>query len=103
MTATLELDAFDDLARFEAAHKGRWPAHVVLADGRRFCVTFYDLARLAQDLESSQSLGEAYVAEPGMIVVPEVTLEHMTAAVRQLADEGYFERLAPLAAPTTRA
>lgn len=102
MSATLDLGDFDPLDAFEAEKKGIWTAHVVLADGRRFRVTFYDPARLAQDLESYQSLDQAYVAEPGMIVVPEVTRERMTAAIRQLADEGYFEHLAPLTAPSTR-
>jgi len=37
-----------------------------------------------------------------MIVLPDVTLARMTEAVRRLADEGYFDHRAAIAAPDTR-
>jgi hypothetical protein len=40
--------------------------------------------------------GEAFIAEPGLIVIPKVTLEYMEAAVRKLFDKGYFESLTPI-------
>ena len=66
---------------------------VVLPDGHRVEVFFYDPARLASDLESVLKSGHACVAEPNMIVVPSVTRECMEAAVNELYEQGYFERL----------
>jgi hypothetical protein len=40
--------------------------------------------------------GNPYVAEPGLIVLPEVTLEYMQKAVRRLAQAGFFESLIPV-------
>lgn len=38
--------------------------------------------------------GHPYIAELGLIVVPEVTLAYMRAAVEQLYQQGYFEHFA---------
>jgi hypothetical protein len=64
---------------------------VELPDGGRVDVFFYDSIRLAQDLESDTKSGHPYVAEPGLIVVPEITLPYMEMAVEQLYRQGYFE------------
>jgi hypothetical protein len=87
---------FDDRAQFEAKARG-YLSHVLveMSDGRRYPVVFYDCVRLAQDLEAEVAEGRACVADAGMIVLPEVSLEHMRAAVQQLVGEGFFERLVP--------
>lgn len=54
-------------------------------------VVFYDPIRLSQDLEEEVKLGNGFIGEPGLIVIPEVTWEHMESAVCRLFDEGYFE------------
>jgi hypothetical protein len=85
---------FDDLDAFNAQVAGYRGAVVVeLNDGSRYPVVFYDAVRLQQDLEEEAKQGEPFVAEPGMIVLVEVTLENMKKAVARLQKQGYFCRL----------
>lgn len=65
-------------------------------DGRRYQVSVYDPTRLAQDIAYLAESGHPYFAEPTMIVVPEVTTEHITNAVHALVDTGYFEQIVPI-------
>jgi len=83
---------FDERLAFDVAQKG-WCgiAIVELPEGGSVDVFFYAPTRLAQDLETDARAGHPYVAEPGLIVVPEVTLPYMEAAVEQLYRQGYFE------------
>ena len=67
--------------------------YVVTKGERYFPVFFYDPLRLGQDLNQEIKLGRPFIAEPGMIVVPEVTLEAMTKAVEALYADGYFDHL----------
>lgn len=59
--------------------------------GGRVDVFLYSPIRRAQDLESDTKAGYPYVGEPGLIVVPEVTLPYMEAAVEQSYKRRYFE------------
>jgi hypothetical protein len=56
-----------------------------------FALFFWDPTRLKQDLDT-----EPYIADPGMIVISEVTKDKMEKAVRDLANTSFFERLVPL-------
>ncbi len=38
--------------------------------------------------------GKICIGEPGLILIPKVTVENMRAAVKELYRSGYFERLA---------
>jgi hypothetical protein len=88
---------FDDRAAAEAAARGFLSNVVVeLTSGVRYPVVFYDPVRLSQDLEDDASRGLPFMAEPGLIIVPEVKLEIITTAVRELAKRGYFGHLKPL-------
>jgi len=69
------------------------PAIVELPNNGRVRVCFYDPIRLSQDLKTVQESGEVCIAEPGLIVIPSVTLEYMQRAVQQLYRQGYFEAL----------
>ena len=51
-----------------------------------------------QDLEAETELGVSFLAEPGLIILPEVTYERMENAVRHLWSQGYFESLKSLKA-----
>ncbi|MCY1079811.1 hypothetical protein [Archangium lansingense] len=62
-----------------------------LADGSRHRMTFYDVTRLAQTLEDDSQAGRPFFAEPGLVILTEVTLPNMEAAARTLAAEGFFE------------
>jgi hypothetical protein len=85
---------FDELAAHEAQSRG-YLSHVSvkLDDAFEYPVFFYNPVRLQQDLEEVTRLGRPFVADPGMIVIPEVTMEFMKAAVERLAEEGFFSHL----------
>ena len=88
------LHPFDELAAHEARDRGYLSyVSVELEDGSRYPVVFYDPVRLRQDLEEVTKLGHPCVADPGMIVIPEVTMEHMSKAIAILAEEGFFSDL----------
>jgi len=86
----------DERLQFESRARGYLGDVLVeLRDGSSYAVVFYDCTRLAQDLEYEISTGRMCVADAGMIVLPEVTLDNMRAAVKRLAAEGYFNGLKP--------
>lgn len=47
-------------------------------------------------MEAEEDDGSAFLAEPGLIILPEVTREAMENVVRQLWEQGYFKSLMPL-------
>ena len=73
-------------------------AEVELADGSRYQVFFYDPVRLSHDLQAEAEAGRPYVAEPGMIVIPEITEANMRFAIERLHEEGWFKHLQPIGA-----
>jgi hypothetical protein len=85
---------FDEAAAYDAEARG-YLAYVAveLDNGTRYPVVFYDPVRLQQDLEVETGEGRAFIAEPGMIVVPEVTLARMQDAIERLFQNGYFDSL----------
>lgn len=87
---------WDERAACEMEWKGWVWAAVRLANGSIIEVSFYDPVRLSQDLASEQESGNVCIADPGLIVVPSVTVQYMREAVRQLQRSGYFERFVPL-------
>jgi hypothetical protein len=85
---------FDEAAAYEAEARGYLSYAVVeLSNGTRYPVVFYDPVRLQQDLEVEIGEGRAFIAEPGMIVVPEVTLARMQDAIDRLFQNGFFDSL----------
>ena|SRR5579872_6206202 len=69
---------------------------VRLEDGSRYRLYFIDPVRLAQNLEDDSQAGRAYYAEPGLVVVPEVTTQAVRAAVSGLFTDGFFRQLKPV-------
>src|SRR5947209_2988672 len=92
------VDGLSDREAFEARSRG-YLSHVFVAtaDGRLYPVLFYDAVRLQQDLEDEAKHGRPFIADPGMIVLQEVTLEAMQQAVERLANEDVFDYLTPMA------
>jgi hypothetical protein len=85
---------FDEAAAYEAGARGYLGyAAVEMSDGTRSPVVFYDPVRLQQDLEVEANEGRAFIAEPGMIVIPEVTLGRMQDAIDRLFHSGFFDAL----------
>jgi len=94
LSFTFELD---ERAVWEIQQKG-WFEHALvhLPDGSNVPVCFWDPVRLSQDLESDLKFGRSCIGEPGMIIIPQVTVENMKAAVEELYRSGYFDRLRSL-------
>jgi hypothetical protein len=90
-------EGYDEQREFETPAKGYLPEVVVrLEDGSRFQLFFYDPVRLQQDLMEAAKWGKCCLAEPNIVVVPEVTTESIRKAVEQLVREGYFQYVKPL-------
>ena len=88
---------FDDREAYEAELRG-WRSHVTVEfeNGDNFPVFFYDPVALTQELQRGEQWEIPCVAEPGMIVVPSITLENMKAAVARLVGEGFFTHFQPI-------
>jgi hypothetical protein len=87
---------FDDREAMETRDRGyRSHVWVEFANGDRYAVVFYDAVRLQQDLMDEVSRGNPYIAEAGLIVLSEVTRQNMETAIRQLAEEGFFDSIRP--------
>ncbi|HZE68209.1 MAG TPA: hypothetical protein VE135_01635 [Pyrinomonadaceae bacterium] len=71
-------------------------ALIELEDGSRYPVDFIDPVRLAQEVKDHVRLNIPCYAEPGLIVLPEVTLEQIERAVRYLHQRGFFGHLKPV-------
>jgi hypothetical protein len=83
---------FNEQDAHEARLRGyRSHVWVDVDDGSSYPVAFFDATRLSQELASEAQAGRPFLAEPGLIVVTEVTLENMEAAARKLVEEGFFE------------
>lgn len=92
-------DEFDERDEAEMAMKGHLSNVVVrLEDGSRYELHFIDPVRLGQELELDAKAGTPYFAEPGLIVLPQVTLPAVRATIERLAAGRYFRYLLPLAA-----
>jgi hypothetical protein len=88
---------FDERTQEESRARG-YLSHVKvqLDNGNKYSIVFYDTVRLKQDLEEEVKLGLTFVAEPGMIVLEDITLECMQAAVDRLDQEKFFESFIPV-------
>jgi hypothetical protein len=86
-------EGFDERTAFEAPLKGWLKAQVELEDGCRYAVYFSDPARLQQDVDEAVKRERPCFAEPGLIIVPEVTVEAIQEAVQFLWKQGFFASL----------
>lgn len=81
----------------ECAFKG-WLSNVLVRfeEGGVYSITFVDLARLGQMLDDQREDGFSCYAEPGLVIVAEVSRVNMKAAVRELARDKFFDSLHPI-------
>ena len=86
-------EGIDERAAFEMTLKGWVSAQVATEDGAHYPVYFCDPVRLQQDLDERAAQGEPCLAEPGLIVLPEVTVEAAERAVQFLWRRGFFTGL----------
>lgn len=90
----LELpDDFDDHA-WETEAKGWFPGAVLVVDGCRYRLTFYDPVHLAQDIEEAVGKRSTFF-ESNLVVVPSVTRASTEGASASLAIEAKAGLLAP--------
>lgn len=90
-------DGFDALWEAEMSVKGFIEDVVVRTEaGFTYRLNFIDLVRLQEDLSIEAGRGRPYFAEPGLIVVPEVTVHSIEAAVERLWREDYFAAITPV-------
>jgi hypothetical protein len=90
---------YDDRGEWEVERKG-WlqGVQVELPNGSTYPLFFYDPVRLAQDFEAESTEGRCVLAEPGLVVISEVTRPNIVRAVEELCQRGYFNHLRPLIA-----
>lgn len=87
------VNEFKDREAKEARDRG-YLSHVLIeVDGNLYPVFFYDSTRLQQDLEMSAKNGRPFIADPGMIILPDLTIDAMQQAAQRLYEEGFFGHL----------
>lgn len=67
-----------------------WIEITVRSTGGEKSVTFYDPARLAQEVENAMT-GPGYFAESAIVVVPAVTRETVEATIARMAQRGFAD------------
>ena len=88
---------FSEREAFEARDRGVLSHVLVEICGELlYPVYFYDPCRLAQELDIDTEHGTPFLAEPGMIVLPEITVEAMESAVERLYQSRFFNYLTPV-------
>ena len=82
-----------------APHGYRGDVVVELADSEAFPVYFYEPDAVREELVARGNSGFGqFVAEPGLVVIPEITLANMKSSVLALIEVGYFSHLRPVCA-----
>jgi hypothetical protein len=85
---------YDARCEYETPLKGYLSdVEVRLEDGSRYKLYFTDPVRLQQTLEEDAASGRAYYAEPGLVVLPEVTTQAIQQVIPGLLRDGYFHNL----------
>ena len=92
---------YDERGEWEVENKG-WlhGVRVELPDGSIYPISRYDPVRLAQALESDAKWGAGVIAEPGLVVIPELTRAAILRVAAKLVQRGFFDHLKPLRVPS---
>ncbi len=79
-----------------APHGYRGDVVVEFANGEAFPIYFYEPDAIREELDSSIKWGFGrFVAEPGLVVIPEICVAAMKSSVLELIEVGYFTHLRP--------
>ncbi len=75
-----------------------WFCHnqVELANGNRYQICFFDKDNLVGVLNHSEKEGKPFFIENALIVLSEVTIENMNAAIIEAEKLNFFENLKPI-------
>lgn len=84
---------FDDYA-WELEPKGWFTGALLIVDGQRYPLSFYDLFRLGQTIADTHARDDAFF-EPNLVVLQAVTKANMQKAAEMLVRSGQFKLLAP--------
>jgi hypothetical protein len=88
--------AHDADERDLAPHGYRGDVIVEFGDGESFPVYFYEPDAIREELDARIRSGFGpFVAEPGLVVLPEITVAAMKSSVLELIEVGYFTHLRP--------
>lgn len=82
----------DEQDLFEMRYKGWFSAEVEMIDGRRFSVSFFDPVRLQQTIVDVFQLNLPCLAEVGLVILPEVTIERIQQSLEYLHEIDFFQR-----------
>jgi hypothetical protein len=79
-----------------APHGYRGDVTVELAHGESFPVYFYEPDAIREELDGRIRSGFGrFVAEPGLVIIPEICIAGMKSSVLELIEVGYFTHLRP--------
>jgi len=67
---------------------------VLLPNGNKYPISFYDLKGIRQKISASKDR-KKYVADIGLIVISEITIKNLQAAVEDLYEVGHFNNFVP--------
>jgi hypothetical protein len=86
-----------DLSEPIAPNGFRGDVALEMVKGEKYPLYFFDLFAIQAEIRSriEHGMGQ-FVAEPGMVTLPEITESQMKAAVAELIEIGYFDHLKPL-------
>jgi hypothetical protein len=79
----------------DAPLRGHLEVTAVSPDGERYRLSFYDIVRLKQTLDSCIEQSAIHYTEPNLIVIAEVNTANIRRAVADMAAEGYFDTIKP--------
>ncbi len=87
-----------DVHEYDMAPYGyRGDVVVEFANGDSFPIYFYEAAGVQEELEDRKKSGfGSFVSEPGLVIIPKITLESMKTVVAILVEIGHFEHLVPI-------
>lgn len=88
--------AHDVDERDMAPHGYRGDVIVEFAEGESFPVYFYEPDAIREELDGRNRSGFGrFVAEPGLVIIPEICVAAMKSSVLELIEVGYFTHLRP--------
>jgi hypothetical protein len=89
-------DYYDELYEFECESKGYMNnIEVYLKDGGKYSLCFMGPFRINQDLESEVNMGNSFLFEPNLIIVPKVNKKNIVSSIEQVYKEALFTSMKP--------
>jgi len=89
-------EGFKERMEMEMTSRGYLSSVMVQLGEEQYRLFFYDPTRMQQDLEEETKLGRCYLAEPNLVLLPEITTENIEKAILGLCQNGYFQHLKPV-------